>query len=44
MLAIRRGEFILALGDAAAWSLAARTQHLQFGKCDGTVGRSNLHC
>jgi hypothetical protein len=18
--------------------------HLQFGKCDGTVGRSNLHC
>lgn len=21
-----------------------REVHLQFGKCDGTVGRSNLHC
>jgi len=35
---------IVPLSQAIMASRAHPEVHLQFGKCDGTVGRSNLHC
>jgi hypothetical protein len=35
---------IMPFSEAIMTSRPHSEVHLQFGKCDGTVGRSNLHC